>query len=173
MKKTGILILCLLLALLTAVFAGAAAFQSAKEQHGAVVSQTVNRVNLSFENVEQTFSPSDNGEYMAQIAFSAEKTEADFYAVLHNLSCSGMGFDRMEILPAEDDLNNTPFAQAHLRASDGKCITSKWLIRLYFHAQSGTTLTPTLTLDYSSGVNEQTAARRLFEVPLRLVIEDA
>ena len=172
MKKTGILILSVALALLTAVAAGAAAYQIAKEKSGTVISQTVNRVNLTFENTKQTFAPSESGEYLAELTFTAEKTEADFYAVLNDLSCSGMGFMRMEIVPAEDGTNNMSFAGAALKAQDGECIASKWLIRLYFQAQPGTTFAPTLTLDYTSGVKEAAAARRLLDIPLQLTIEE-
>ena len=134
-----------------------------------VVSKTVNRVNFTLTNTEQTFSPAD-GQYVAELQFTASKTEPDFYAVMNNISLSGMGFENLEVIPTEDTA--VPFSGAVLPAQDGECEEMTWLLRITFSAQSGTTLTPTLTIDYTSGVKAEAANRRLFEAPLTFIIEE-
>lgn len=169
MKKIAVALVCVLLSLSVLIGGAAVVYQTARNKTGSVVSKTVNRVNFTLTDTEQTFSPAD-GQYVAELQFTASKTEPDFYAVMNNISLSGMGFENLEVIPTEDTA--VPFSGAVLSAQDGECEEMTWLLRITFSAQSGTTLTPTLTIDYTSGVKAEAANRRLFEAPLTFIIEE-
>lgn len=169
MKKIAVALVCVLLSLSVLIGGAAVVYQTAFNKTGSVVSKTVNRVNFTLTDTEQTFSPAD-GQYVAELQFTASKTEPDFYAVMNNISLSGMGFENLEVIPTEDTA--VPFSGAVLPAQDGECEEMTWLLRITFSAQSGTTLTPTLTIDYTSGVKAEAANRRLFEAPLTFIIEE-
>lgn len=169
MKKIAVALVCVLLGLSVLIGGAAVVYQTAFNKTGSVVSKTVNRVNFTLTDTEQTFSPAD-GQYVAELQFTASKTEPDFYAVMNNISLSGMGFEKLEVIPTEDTA--VPFSGAVLPAQDGECEEMTWLLRITFSAQSGTTLTPTLTIDYTSGVKAEAANRRLFEAPLTFIIEE-
>ncbi len=169
MKKIAVALVCVLLSLSVLIGGAAVVYQTAFNKTGSVVSKTVNRVNFTLTDTEQTFSPA-NGQYVAELQFTASKTEPDFYAVMNNISLSGMGFENLEVIPTEDTA--VPFSGAVLPAQDGECEEMTWLLRITFSAQSGTTLTPTLTIDYTSGVKAEAANRRLFEAPLTFIIEE-
>lgn len=168
MKKIAVALVCVLLSLSVLIGGAAVVYQTAFNKTGSVVSKTVNRVNFTLTDTEQTFSPAD-GQYVAELQFTASKTEPDFYVVMNNISLSGMGFENLEVIPTEDTA--VPFSGAVLPAQDGECEEMTWLLRITFSAQSGTTLTPTLTIDYTSGVKAEAANRRLFEAPLTFIIE--
>lgn len=169
MKKIAVALVCVLLSLSVLIGGAAVVYQTARNKTGSVVSKTVNRVNFTLTDTEQTFSPAD-GQYVAELQFTASKTEPDFYAVMNNISLSGMGFENLEVIPTEDTA--VPFSGAVLPAQDGECEEMTWLLRITFSAQSGTTLTPTLIIDYTSGVKAEAANRRLFEAPLTFIIEE-
>lgn len=169
MKKTVAVVLCLLTVVATAVTAAAIFYGQARTAEGASRSETVDRVNFTFEGIRQRFQATD-GAYVAEIRFTAEKTEPDFYAVMNELTLDGMDFDRLEIVP-EPESGGLPFVSAQLPVADGKPTPAVWNIRIYFHASAGQTLRPSLSVDFTSGVKEQAASRRIFEQPLEFTVD--
>lgn len=171
MKKIILTTVCIIVALSISVTALAAYYGGAKEQSGSYISRTVNRVNFTLDNINQTFDYDENG-YVAEIKFTAEKTEADFFACLNSFSLNGMNYEKAEIVPLEsDNSTNQIFDGAVLGVSGGKPQSSAWLIRIFFNGDSGDSFTPVLSIEYTSGVKKNMADTHVFETELKLTVE--
>lgn len=170
MRKAVIACICVILCLASVVTCVAVYYGFATEKHGEQISETVNRVNFSFSDTEQQFEYNKDG-YMAEVEFSASKTEADFYAEMHSFSVEGMDYDRAEIIPVDsEDGDNPVFEGAVLPASDGKPQTVKWIIRIYFKGEKNSEFMPVINIDYLSGVKKNVCDRRLYSCQLKLEI---
>ncbi len=172
MKKTLTLILALALAAAVAGTALGLALGFAKQREGKIARETVDRVDLSFENTEQTFSLSDGSSYVAEIEFTAAKTEADFYAMINDLTVKGEGIEKTEILCADDSARQNSVFSAVLPASDGKALPMHWTVRVFFTAKAAGGIPALLTVDFTSGVKAAAAQRHLFEVPLTFIVTE-
>ena len=164
----------LIAALAFALTAGALAvvLGTAKNKTGNVKRETIDRVDFTLENVEQTFSPADGGRYSAELTFSARKTEADFYTMINNITVSGAGVEKTEIECAPDSAEQKSAIGALLPAKDGAPLTMKWTVRVYFSAESAGEIPMTLTVDFTSGVKKEAANRSLWTADLVFRVED-
>ena len=173
MKKIITALLAVILVVGIAVTAVALVYKNAEETAGSTASAVVDRVNFTFAPTQQRFTlgESENG-YVAEVLFTAEKTEPDFYAVLHGLTVSGINSVRTEIAPAADSTLNVPLAEAILPVVDGKPAALQWKILIYFTAGGSGTFSPEITVDFTSGVKKEAADRHLYTVPLTFIVSE-
>lgn len=171
MKKIISSLICVLALFCFGMTAVAVLSQKAEKAEGTAVSEIVDRVNFKVEGVKQTFSEAD-GSYMAEIRLTAEKTEADFYAIMNDTEIKGMTYEKIEIVPADEE-NGVSYYGAVLPAKDGKTSPLHWVVRIYFSSPQAQNLKPVLSIDFTSGVKKETATRHLFEQPLEFVFHSA
>ncbi|MBQ6019518.1 MAG: hypothetical protein IJL26_04980 [Clostridia bacterium] len=172
MKKSLTVFLIVLLAAALIVGAAAVVPALAKKKTGNVKRETLDRVDFTLENVNQTFSYAEGGQYIAELVFTAKKTEADFYAVINDISVAGAGVEKTEVSCAADSAAQIPAIGAVLPAENGEPLLLKWTVRVYFSAENAGDIPLALTVDFTSGVKKEAADRRFWTAELMFSVEE-
>ena len=99
MKKNSVKILICIIILISlplSVFAVQKAIKPTS-QKGEYDQKLIDRVNLSVENTDFVVTKTADGEetFYITFTFSAQKTEADFYAKINSFSISGIEFENI------------------------------------------------------------------------------
>ena len=172
MKKPFAALFAALLAAALVVGVAAIAVGAARRSSGSVRRETIDRVDFTVENIEQTFSLADGGAFSADILFTAKKTEADFYAMINDIAVTGAGIEKTDILPAADGGAVRSAIGAVLPAENGEPLEVKWIVHVTFAPDGAGEYPATLSVDYTSGVKLAAADRHIYTVPLRFTVTE-
>ena len=175
MKKTSVKILICILLILSLSLSVYAVQKAIKptSQKGEYEQKLLDRVNLSIENTDFVVTKTANGEetFYITFTFSAQKTEADFYAEINSFKISGIEFE--SIIFTADEQNSTSINPDGLvlGAKNGKPIQYKWTAQMTFSITEKGTYTPLLEIDYTSGTSKENSEDRYFSVPLTIKVK--
>ncbi len=102
------------------------------ESTGPYERNVIDRVRFQVENTDFSLLKSKDGPEEFEVAFTltAEKTESDFYAILHSIDLDGLEYDSL-IFQSNSNENNVP-ADLPLPAENGKTVPLQWTVKLLF-----------------------------------------
>ncbi|MBQ6165144.1 MAG: hypothetical protein IK118_07400 [Clostridia bacterium] len=172
MKKSSAVFLIALLAAALTVGAIAAAVAGARKKAGSYKRETIDRVDFTVENTQQSFSLADGGDFVAEITFTAAKTEAEFFAMIEDITVAGEGIVKTEVIPADAEGGYKAAVGAVLPAKDGKALPLRWTVRVYFSASGPGVVSPVLRVEFTSGVKREASDGRVFTVPLTFTVTE-
>lgn len=175
MKKNTVKILICILILISlplSVFAVQKAIKPTS-QTGEYEQKLLDRVNLSVENTDFVITKTSDGEETFYITFnfSAQKTEADFYAKINSFSISGIEFENIIFTADEQNGTSVNPDSLVLSAKDDKPIQYKWTAQMTFNITEKGVYTPILEIDYTSGTSKENSEDRYFSVPLTITVK--
>lgn len=157
------------------------AFSMAKDNEGisptvAAVpyeSKYVDRIHLQLDATQFVFMREDSGLYTFTFTFTAEKEQADFYAVLDGMELVGIPYTemRMKAAPANGDTVALPGAKLPA-VSEEKTAPLQWTAEVTFRADTPVTYRPTLRIAYTSGTKTELADSHLTEIELLVKVCD-
>ena len=133
----------------------------------------INRVRFSLDATEFVFMRESSGKYMLEFTFTAEKTQADFYAVLDDFQIVGLPYSSMTVTAAEQNGKAIPIPGAELPGSyDGTTTPLQWTVKLEFETDTPVTHLPQLLISYTSGTKFNLAESYQTEVDLLVKVCD-
>ena len=159
--------------LLLAAFAltGIAILRPAQSS-GSYERDIIDRVCFSVENTDFVLPGGTGGTEESELVFtfSAKKTEADFYAVIHSIELSGLDYRSMTFQAAEA---NRPYIPEDLTlpAENGKPTELRWTVTVNFTADSAAAKDFELLIDYSAGMTPATADEHILSIPMHLTFD--
>ena len=136
---------------------------------GGYVQKTVDRINLTVDKTTFVFKKSTENIYNVSFTLTAEKTEADFYAVLNSFSVSGLNADGI-FLTANDGATEYVINDTVLPASNGKTEKLTWNVQIPCKMTAAGTLNGTVKIEYTSGITKETADSHLLEIPVTVTV---
>lgn len=138
------------------------------ESKGQYERDVIDRVRFQVENTDFTLVKSNNGPEEFEISFTltAEKTEPDFYAVLHSVDLEGLEYDSLIFQSASDE-SNAP-NDLPLPAENGKTVPLQWTVRSLFTSENNASVDFSLVIKYTSGITESTADTHIIKIPMHI-----
>ena len=170
--KQKILIAVFSVVLLAAALVTALAVSGTSEKTGDYKRDIVDRVSFYADATQFSFVRSENADEVYELGFqlTAEKTEADFYALLHSAELDGLDYDTMVFQSATGE-NLLP-EELPLPAENGNAIPVQWTVRVRFPApEDQNTVDFSLVLNYTSGMTPDTAEEYILKIPMRITFE--
>lgn len=177
MKKQK-LIIALCAALLAAIPLGVLAVRTLLRPASATdgyYSDVVNRVSFAAENTSFVFRKTAAGAetMQAELTLTLKKCEPDFYAVLRDLRISGMAYENAEFICETAGMDGEALpGDVFLPVRDGAAAPLVYRVLLTFTADGAQTFTPTLDVEYTSGLTAESADERLLRIPLTIRVEE-
>ena len=131
----------------------------------------IDRVRFTVQDTDFTLAKTTDGPETFELSFrlTAQKTEADFYAVLHSVEIEGLTYDSMIFQTASGDVYLPE--EMPLPAEGGRPVPVEWTVRLVFTAQTADSADFDLVLSYTSGVTQETADGHVLKVPMHITFE--
>ena len=136
---------------------------------GGYYRDVIDRIRVSVDHTEFSLPKDGNGEYEVTFRLTLEKTEGDFYAVLHGVEAEGLSVKSLtfqSVSGGEQIPRDLP-----LPAENGKAVEVAWDVTLAFTSDGDGELPFSLTLHYTSGVTRDTADEHYLEIPMKAVVE--
>ncbi len=166
--KRKVLILIMAAVLLAAAVFTAIAVTRPSANEGSFERNIIDRVRFSVDHTAFTAARSDeDGLYEIAFTLTAEKTEADFYAVLHSAELEGLDYESMIFQTATGEA--FPPQELPLPAENGKAIPVNWSVRVRFAAAAAQDTDFSLILHYTSGITQETAEEHFLRIPMQIV----
>ena len=169
-RKTVLIFIFLIIAgVITAVTVIAA--NRPQESAGQFERDVIDRVRFQVENTDFTLikSGDEPEEYEITFSLTAEKTEPDFYAILHSVDLEGLEYDSL-IFQSDSNENNVPI-DLPLPAENGKTVPLQWTVKLLFTSEKKAPVDFSLVIRYSSGITENTADTHILKIPMHITFE--
>ncbi|MBQ6022118.1 MAG: hypothetical protein IJL25_04230 [Clostridia bacterium] len=172
MTKTNKIVIAITAELLIAVFcAVAAAVHKPAETDGSFVQEITDRVRFTVSPTAFTFAPPEEDEPLEfRFTLTAEKNEADFYAVIHSVTLTGANYESVRF-QTESGADNAVPHQLVLPAENGKAQEVRWEVTVRLPADAAGTNAFELAIDYTAGITQETADEHILTVPLKVTIE--
>ncbi len=178
-KRTKrIITLCLVL-LIAGLSAGALAVANANKPVAPSLAAVpyertyIDRLNLHIDATQFVFMIDEGGKYKLQFTFTAEKTEADFYAALDDFYILGIPYTEMTVTAASKNGNTVAIPGAELPADYyGNTSPLQWTVELQLETTQPVHYTPTLHLTYTSGTKYELRETYQLEIPMLVKVSD-
>ncbi len=133
----------------------------------------IDRLDLHMDATQFVFMMDENGKYKLQFTFTAEKTEADFYAILDDFYILGLPYSEMTVTASSTNGNTVAIPGAQLPADYyGNTSPLQWTIELQFETAQPVHYTPTLQLTYTSGTKYDLRETYRLEIPMVVKVSD-
>lgn len=178
-KKTRFIISLCLVLLIAGLSAGAFAVANANKPVLPSLTAVpyertyIDRLDLHVDATQFVFMIDENGKYKLQFTFTAEKTEADFYAMLDDFYIFGMPYTDMTVTAATANGDTIAIPGAELPADYyGNTAPLQWTIEMQFETNEPVHYTPTLHLTYTSGTKYDLSETYRLEIPLLVKVSD-
>ena len=172
MNRTKRILLLTAAVVLLAVFTAVAiAVQKPAGSDGGFRQDVTDRVRIAVDRTDFTFDDNAEGTdgYEFTFTLSAEKTEADFYAVIHSVTLSGAAYESIRFQTVSDT-ENLPPEELTLPAENGKTKEVQWEVSVRLPADAAGENDFQLIIDYTSGMTPDTADEHFLEIPLHVTI---
>ena len=167
-KKTLILLLAVLLGAFACV---ALAVRLPARTDGRYERDIIDRVRFTVEPTTFELTEEKEAEfYDLQFVLCAQKTEADFYAVLHSVTLQGIAYQSI-VFQNLNEGHSEPPAETPLPAEDVAPVEMRWQATVRIAAAQLENAEISLLLRYTAGMTEQTADEHILTVPLQLTVE--
>ncbi len=178
-KKTRFFISLCLVLLIAGLSAGAFAVADANKPVAPSLTAEpfdrtyIDRMDLHIDATQFVFMIDESGKYKLQFTFTAEKTEADFYAVLDDFYIFGMPYTEMTVTAASANGDVVAIPGAELPADYyGNTTPLQWTIEMQFATSEPVHYTPTLQLTYTSGTKYDLSETYCLEIPMVVKVSD-
>ena len=170
MKRKALIIAAAAVLLAAAVFTVFAVSRPAKSE-GGYERDIIDRVRFSVDNTQFSLLKPETENTLCELEFTlrAEKTEADFYAVLHSAEFEGLDYETVVFQTAAGD-NYVP-QEMPLPAENGKTVPVEWTVRVRFPAGEADGIGFSLVLNYTSGITQETAEEHILKIPMQITFE--
>ncbi len=173
-RKRTMLTAAAAVVLIIAFAAAAVALRGPAKQEGTYHRDVLERVCFTVENTDFTVEKETDGAEDCTLRFTlrAQKTEADFYAVIHSVRVEGLDYARLTVQGANAQTVNPPEELA-LPAENGTPTELAWDADVLFTAAEAGDTDFELVIRFTSGITPQTADEHILRVPMRLHVNAA
>jgi|LSQX01.2.fsa_nt_gb hypothetical protein len=174
MKKRGfITISVVLLVCITALVAIGVNIIYADRTDGKFEQGVVNRVNFTLSPTSASYTTGTD-EYVFEATLTAQKNEAEFYAILHSLTVSGMEYSHIVLTPllqydVAADFNDLKMVSIVNDKNTYVPAKYGWTVQIFFD-QNSVIENPTVDITYTSGIKETAADKRILSIPIEIDI---
>lgn len=140
---------------------------------GETVSQIVNRVNITVSATEFTFRSADkDGMLECRTTVSIEKTEPDFYGMLHSITVDGCETGYVMYTAGKDNGDALLPEEVVLPMKDNETFPLEWEVTFTVPYEEGKTeYTASLGIDYTTGVKTNLKQRYQTSIPITITVE--
>ncbi len=172
MSKTNKIVIAVAAIVLITVFcAVAAAVHKPAENGGSFVQEITDRMRFTVSPTAFTFAPPEEDAPLEfRFTLTAEKNEADFYAVIHSVTLTGADYESVRF-QTESGTDNAVPQELVLPAENGKAQEIRWVVTVRLPADAAGENAFELAIDYTSGITQETADEHILTVPLNVTIE--
>lgn len=169
---TAAICLCVISSLL--ITAAAAAIYKFSSSSGEKVQHIVNRVNITVSATEFTYSNvGSDGMLTCTTKVSIEKTEPDFYGMLHSITVSGAEFGYTIYTPGKNNGDAVLPEEVALPANEDGTYPLEWEISFTVPYEAGRSVYEIdLDIDYTTGLKPNNTQRYQTNIPLTLTVEE-
>ena len=176
MRKHKILLISVSVFVLLGICIGAFAVNIGKKPDSAQnkwENPIADRISLSLENTEFTIKKSSEEaeKYVLTLYLTANKTQGDFYGLIKSFDFSGMAYDNIVFTALSEKAENKSLNNLVLTSTDGTPDVYKWQIDITMSILGKGTYTPTVKIDFVSGMNENMATEKFVEIPLKVTVK--
>ena len=170
-RSKRILLVAAAVVLLAAFTAIAIAVQRPAESNGGFQQNVTDRVRFAVDRTDFKFEQSADASdgYEFTFTLSAEKTEADFYAVIHSVTISGAAYESIRFQTVSDS-ENLPPEELMLPAENGKTKEVRWEVTVRLPVNAAEENDFQLIINYTSGITPETADEHFLEIPLHITV---
>lgn len=172
-KKLLTASLCLILAGILMLTGAAVTKYKFTSSSGETVSQIVNRVNITVSATEFSFRSADkNGMLECRTTVSIEKTEPDFYGILHSITISGIETDIVMYTAGKDNGTAILPEEVILPVNDDGTYPLEWEVTFNIpYEDNKNEYTAFIDIDYTTGVKTNLKQRYQTSIPITITIE--
>ena len=172
-RKTLISVLCLILVSALMITGFAVTKYKFTSSSGETVSQYINRVNINVSATEFTFSRADeNGMLECRTVITIEKTEPDFYGMLHSITINGAEFGYTMYSAGKNNGDAALPEEVILPTDENGVYPLEWELTFTVPYEDGkNTYNLTLDIDYSTGVKTNLAQKYNISIPVTIIVE--
>lgn len=165
--------LCLILAGILLITGASAVRNKYTSASGETVSQIVNRVNISVSATEFVFRSADrNGMLECRTTVSIEKTEPDFYGILHSITIGECEPGYVIYTAGKDNGDALLPEEVMLPVKDNAVSPLEWEVTFTVPFEEGKTqYTASLDINYSTGIKPDLKQRYMTSIPVTITIE--
>ena len=176
MKKNKLLtaIICPILICALIITGAAVAKYKFSSSSGETVSQLINRVNIEVSATKFNFNKiSKDGMLECRTIVSVEKTEPDFYGVLHSISLSGADCGYTMYTAGKNNGTAVLPEEVDLPVNNKKTYPLEWEITFTVPYEAGkTSYKVMLDINYSTGLKPNLAQRYMTSIPITITVKN-
>ncbi len=171
-KKMLITGLCLILASILMITGAAVTKYKFTSSSGETVSQFINRVNITVSATEFVFNRADeNGMLECRTTVSIEKTEPDFYGMLHSITIGSTETGMVMYTAGKDNGNALLPEEVMLPVNEDGTYPLTWEIAFSIPYEDGkTTYEATIDFNYTTGVKTNLTQRYMTSIPVTVTV---
>ena len=175
-KKHKLFLTVISCVLLTAVSFSVFALSSRREPEissGKFENLIADRIELTIENTQFTLKKtSDSAEYFTLTFYiTAKKTQGDFYALINSFLISDIAYDNIVFTALTSAAEEKTMNGLLLGSANGEPDVYKWRVDMTLGILGKGEYNPIIKIDYTSGITEAAAQRKLMEIPLTITVE--
>ena len=140
---------------------------------GEKVQNIINRINYSVSATEFTFSEADkNGMLECRTVITIEKTEPDFYGMLHSITINGADFGYTMYTAGANNGDASLPEEVMLPTGENGVYPLEWELTFTVPYEDGkSTYDLNLDIDYSTGVKPNLVQRYNTSIPVKITVE--
>ncbi len=167
------IISCVLLAAVSLSVFAVSNRKSPEAVSGKFENLIADRIELIIENTQFTLKKTSDSveDYTLTFYVTAKKTQGDFYAVINSFAISDIAYDNIVFTALTDAAEKKTLNGLLLGATDGEPEVYKWKVEMTLGILGKGEYTPVIKIDYTSGISEAAAQRKLMEIPLTITVE--
>ena len=165
--------MCMIIASLLVITGAAVTKYKFTSSSGEAVSQYINRVNINVSATEFTFSRADeNGMLECRAIVSIEKSEPDFYGMLHSITIGGTQTGPVIYTAGKDNGNALLPEEVMLPVNADGTYPLTWEIAFSIPYEDGkTTYDATIDFNYTTGVKTNLTQRYMTSIPVTVTVK--
>lgn len=166
--------ICLIIASVLVITGVAVAKHKFTASSGETVSQILNRVNIEVSATEFSYDRAEkDGMLECRTLVSIEKTEPDFYGLLHSITISGSETGYVMYTAGKNNGEALLPEEVLLPVNEDGVYPLEWEIAFTIPYEEGkNTYEVSLDINYSTGVKHNLAQRYMTSIPLTLTVEN-
>lgn len=140
---------------------------------GSFENLIADRIEIKVENTEFTLKKSTDSpeQFTLTLFFSAKKTQPDFYAMINSFSLKDLSYDNIVFTALNDETEEKTLDYLLLPANNGEPEEMKWQVDITLTVAGKGTYESAIKLDYTSGMNKNSAQQKIMEIPLKITVE--
>ncbi len=166
----GIILILVSILLITGTAVAKNKFTSSS---GEKVQNVINRINYTVSATEFTFKEADkNGMLECRMTITIEKTEPDFYGMLHSITINGAEFGYTMYTAGKDNGDSSLPEEVLLPTGENGVYPLEWELTFTVPYEDGkNAYNLSLDIDYSTGVKANLQQRYNTSVPVTITVE--